>query len=255
MEKMHHRMGRFTAVGAVVAFVLGAAAPALGDTVYNTLDNSVDATAELMNLTLAGPTGSTTLKIQVDGKPDHPGCNINGTPHQLGLIATSSSPTVADTAWGGGDAIFNACNDTLTVIVTPHALGLTHVTFAEDAANTSTNGDPATTFSFAEATFDVHVTTGDGSGGGGTVCDADPAAPAWAAAMLQQSGYKPKSAGYKNYVSQVAQHMGPGATFEGFAKNSPHYADAVHDWMQTTFGITLASAASSARPGWECTPV
>lgn len=222
---------------------------ALADTVYNTLDNTVDATHELMNLTFPGSAGSTTLKIQVDGRPDHPGCNIQGGAHYIGLAASTSTPGIVDVSWLNGDAIFNDCLETLTVVVTPLAVGSTTVSFAIDEANTS--NDPHMTFSLAEATFDVNVTAGSQ----GSVCDADPAAPAWAAAILQKNGYKPKASSFSNYVSQVAQHMGNGATFEGYAKNAhPQYENSVHDWMQSRFGISLPySAAQSARPGWVCT--
>jgi len=226
-------------------------ASALADTVYNTIDNTIDATHELMNLTFPGTAGSTTLKIQVDGHPDHPGCNIQGGAHYVGLTASTSNAGIVDVSWLNGDAIFNDCLETLTVVVTPLAVGSTTVSFAIDQANTS--NDPHLTFSLAEATFDVVVTAG--TGGGGTACDADPAAPAWAAAILQKNGFKPKASNFSNYVSQVAQHMSNGATFEGWAKNAhPQYENSVHDWMQSTFGISLPySAAQSARPGWTCT--
>jgi hypothetical protein len=244
-------MTRLAVVGVLSAFLIGSALPVLADTIYDTIDNTIDATHEQMNLTFPGSPGSTTLKIQVNGHPDHPGCNIQGGSHYVGLVASTSPAGVVDIAWGGGDAIFNACTDTLTVIVTPLAVGTTTVSFAIDEANTS--NDPHLTFSLAQATFDVTVT--EGTGGGGNVCDADPAAPAWAAAILQKNGFKPKSSAFNNYISQVAHHMENGATFEGFAKNAhPQYENAVHDWMQTTFGITLPySAAQSARPGWVCT--
>lgn len=226
---------------------------AFADTIYNTIDNTIDTTHEQMNLTFPGASDSTTLKIQVDGRPDHPGCNIQGASHYLGLQATTSPTGIVDISWGGGDAIFNDCAEALTVIVTPLAVGTTTVTFSEDAANT--NHDPNLTFSFAQATFDVVVTANNGSNPPPTVCDADPAAPAWAAAILQKNGYKPKSSNFSNYVSQVANHMSNGATFEGYAKNAhPQYENSVHDWMQSQFGISLPySAAQSARPGWTCT--
>jgi len=229
------------------------AAAALADTVYNTLDNTIDATHEQMNLVVPGPAGSTTLKIEVQGHPDHPGCNIQGGSQYIGLAASTSTPGIVDVTWANDDSVFNDCTETLTVIVTPLAVGTTTVSFAEDASKTSR--DPHLTFSLGESTFDVNVTAG--SGGGGTICDADPAAPAWAAAILQKNGFKPKASSFSNYVSQVAHHMSNGATFEGFAKNAhPDYENAVHDWMQSTFGISLPySAAQSARPGWECTTV
>jgi hypothetical protein len=244
------KLSRFRLTVVAILALAGMTASAFADTVYNTIDNTVDATHEQMNLTFPGSNGSTTLQLQVDGRPDHPGCNINGA-HYLGLAASTSPAGIVDISWGGGDAIFDECTDVLTVIVTPLAVGATTVTFTEDEANTSK--DPHMTFNFGQATFDVNVTAGSS----GNACDADPAAPAWAAAILQKNGYKPKSSNFSNYVSKVANHMGNGATFEGYAKNvHPEYENAVHDWMQSSFGISLPySAAQSARPGWVCTSI
>jgi len=237
---------------ALAVFVMASAA--MADTVYNTLDNTIDATHESMNLTFPGSNGSTTLKIQVDGHPDHPGCNIQGGSQYLGIAALNSNAAVASVSWLNDDSTFNGCAETLTVIVTPLAVGSTTISFEEDALRSS--HDPHMTFSFGEATFDVNVTDGS-TGGGGNVCDADPAAPAWAAAILQKNGFKPKASNFSNYVSQVAQHMSNGATFDGWAKNAhPSYENAVHDWMVSALGLTLPySAAQSARPGWVCTRV
>ena len=84
-----------------------------------------------------------------------------------------------------------------------------------------------------------------------TGCDVDPAAPAWANAILQKAGVKSKAA--SNYVSQIAQQMGSGATFGSYAKNAhPDYENAVHDALQALTGKTLPAAQDAARPGWDC---
>jgi hypothetical protein len=240
-------------IAALAVVVFGATA-AFADTVYNTLDNTIDATHESMNLTFPGSAGSTTLQIQVQDHPDHQGCNIQGDAHYIGLSASSSNAGIVGISWLNGDDTFNTCDETLTVIVTPLAVGSTTVSFAIDSSKT--NNDPALGFSLVEATFDVVVADGS-NGGGGNVCDADPAAPAWAAAILQKNGFKPKATSFSNYVSQVAHHMTNGAMFEGNYKNEhPDYENSVHDWMVSALGLNLPySAAQSARPGWVCTPV
>jgi hypothetical protein len=246
------KIGRMLGVTLIACLAMAVfATSAMADTIYDTLDGTIDSTHELMNLTYPGAAGSTTIELQIDGRPDHPGCNIQGGAHWISLIASTSPAGIADISWANGDSTFDSCDEILTVIVTPLAVGSTTVTFAEDDSNT--NGDPHITWSFAEATFDVNVTAGSG----GNVCDADPAAPAWAAAILQKNGYKPKSSSFSNYVSQVAHHMGNGATFGGYAKNAhPDYENAVHDWMVSALGLSLPkTAAESARPGWVCTAI
>src|ERR1051325_4311067 len=171
---------KFLIVPIAVIAVVCMAAAAFADTVYNTLDNTIDATHEQMSLVLPGSPGSTTLKIEVQGHPDHPGCNIQGGSQYIGLDAVTSTSGIVDVTWLNDDSIFNDCTETLTVTVTPLAVGSTTVSFVEDAAKTSR--DPHLTFSLGEATFDVNVTAS--TGGGGNICDADPAAPAWAAAIL-----------------------------------------------------------------------
>ncbi|MGA8987674.1 hypothetical protein [Aeromicrobium sp.] len=246
---------RSLAAAALAAVVSLAGTAAVADTFYNDLDVTVDSVYETMNLTYdtansAGTTGSTVIALQIDGKNagDHPGCNIQGGPHYVALNATSSNTAVATVALSN-DGVFDVCSDTVLATVTSQGVGGADVTFAVDSART--NNDPHLTFSVVEARFRVNVS--EGSGNVVTGCDADPAAPAWAAAILQKSGVKNKTA-VKNYVSQIAAEMGQGATFAGFVKNAhPQYENAVHDRLVVLTGRSLASAASSARPGWVCT--
>lgn len=51
------------------------------------------------------------------------------------------------------------------------------------------------------------------------VCDADPAAPAWANAILRANGIKNKTT-IQNTISSVAKHMTNGAMFDGIVKNA-----------------------------------
>lgn len=243
-------------VAAVVsAGVLALAGPAaFADTVYNNLDNVIDTDYEVMNLTYdasipAGSTGAATLKIQVDGKPDHPGCNIQGGAHYIALNPVLSTPGVA-TVELSGDGVFDACSDSVTATVHAIGVGSTNVTFVIDSARTS--NDPNLTFGLDEARFTVNVT-------GGTVqppvgCDKDPAAPAWSAAIMQKSGVKPGSKDWQSVQSSVAKAMGQGATFAGYAKNAhTQYEDAVQAYVAAALpNRTIVSAQAAARPGWSC---
>lgn len=247
-----HITRKIAAVAATAALALIGPA-AFADTVYNDLDNSIDSNLETLNLTYntvagTGTSGTTTLAIQVNGQPDHPGCNIQGGPHYIALNAIVANPAVASVNLAG-NGVFDACNDTVVATVQALGLGSTNVTFAIDSSRTS--NDPKLTFRLDEAAFTVNVTEGVVNPPA-TGCDADPAAPAWANAILQKAGIKPK-AGNKNYVSIIAGEMGKGATFAGFAKNAhPQYENAVQARLQVLTGKTLPSAQSAARPGWEC---
>jgi hypothetical protein len=250
------RIPRTFAAVAVAAVVTLTGTAAVADTFYNDLDVTVDSVYETMNLTYdtansIGTTGSTVIALQIDGHPDHNGCNIQGGPHYVALVATSSNPAVA-TVTLADDGVFNDCAGTSLATVTSQGVGTADITFAVDSART--NNDPALTFSVVEAAFHVNVTEGSGVVTG---CDADPAAPAWAAAMLQKSGIKNKNQ-TTNYVSIIANEMGPGATFGSppIAKNAhPQYENAVHDRLVELTGRSIADPASSARPGWVCTPL
>jgi hypothetical protein len=249
--------GRRVAIAAAAAGLLAfGTATASADTVYNTLDGTIDATAEAMNLSVGGAAGSTTLQLQINGHSagDHPGCNLNGAPHFIQLAVTSSAPAFATAAFGVGGSTFNTCSDVVSVVVTPVAVGVTTISFSIAASNLS--NDPHLNFSLDQATFVVNVSDGiiipiE------TTCDANPAAPAWAGALLKGNGLKPKPNG-PNYVAAVAQHMTQGAAFDGFVKNADNlaYANAVWSYMKTTLGLTLPNGPSVViKPGWECTTV
>jgi hypothetical protein len=240
-------------VAGAALVLLGPAA--MADTVYNDLDNTIDSPLETLALNydsvaMAGTSGTTTLAIQVDGHPgDHPGCNIQGGAEFITLAAATSTPGVATVDLSNGGT-FDACTDTVTATVQAIGLGSTDVTFS--IVESKLSNDPHLMFSLDQAAFTVNVTEGPVTNPMG--CDADPAAPAWANAILAKANLKPKIGGV-NYVSIIAQEMGQGATFGGFVKNAhPQYENAVHDRLQVLTGRTLPSAQSAARPGWECAP-
>lgn len=240
-------------LAALAAGVLAVSTTAHADTVYNTLDTTVDAALETMTLALPGVDMTTTLQLQIDGKSagDHPGCNLNGAPHLLQLAVASSNVGVATASFVGSDT-FNTCGDVLTVNVHPVGIGTTTISVSELSSDTS--NDPNLKFSFGEASFTATVADGVITPIE-TGCDANPAAPAWAAALIKGNNLKPKG-NSPNYVSLVAQHMTQGAAFDGFVKNADNqaYANAVWSYMQTTLGLTLPKGPSDvAKPGWECT--
>lgn len=215
---------------------------AFADTVYNNLDSNL----ESMSLTGIGTTGTTTLQIQVDGKPgDHPGCNIQGGSQYITLEPVVNEAVATVTLSDGGT--FNSCGDSVVATVTAVATGTTDVTFG--IIDSKTDNDPALTFNLDQAAFSVTVTEGS-TDVPATGCDADPAAPAWANAMLQKAGIKAKAA--SNYVAQIAQQMGQGATFGGYAKNASEYPTAVHDALVALTNKEIPAPSDAARPGWEC---
>jgi len=266
--RLNRKLAAVAAAGALA--LVGPAA--FADTFYNDLETpiTVDTALESMNLTYdtansVGTTGTATIAIQVDGKnydgtlDDHPGCNIgNGDgndPHMVSLAATSTDDAVA-TVDLSNNGDFNTCTDTVTATVTSHSVGTAVIHFAIDAQNTAS--DPNMTFRTEQADFQVNVTEGGGTPPVG--CDADPAAPAWAAAILQKSGVKANTKDWNNAVASVAHIMTNGALYHGYVKNAhPQYENAVDADLVSYFAskpnIHIVSAQTAARPGWLCTPL
>lgn len=244
---------RILAVGAAAAITVLSATSARADVVYNDLDATIDSALELMNLTYdtgtnTGSSGTTRLKIQIDGHTagDHPGCNIQGGPHYISLLAHTGNAAVATVSLPT-DRRFDSCSDSIVATVTAKGLGSTTISFTIDQQNTG--NDPNLTFSLVEAAFTVNVTAG--TTGGGSSCDADPAAPAWAAAILKANGVKPGSAAARNYVAQVAGAMTKGAVFATFTKNAhPQYENAVLAFLKTATGNQ--NLVMGKKPGWTC---
>lgn len=258
-------MGMFTQAGARRATLLAVAAgtvalatfSAQADTFYNTLDTTVDSNLEVLNLATGGSDGTVTIALQIDGHPasDHPGCNLNGNPHFVEIGVNVADTNIATASFGGDPtAVFDSCSDTATVTVHPVAVGSTNVTFTQ--VDQDLAADPHMNFSYAQAAFTVNVSDGSITPVE-TGCDADPAAPAWAAAILQANGVKPGTPASKNLISQVAHNMGNGATFNGIVKNDhPDYENAVYTYLQGISSKPLTTGLDGIhRPGWECTTV
>ena len=126
---------------------------AAADDIYNNVDTSIDAEAEVMSLNVGGSTGTTTLAVLETGTGPNPadgksGCNLTGG-KTLGIAVSSSLPGVATASLS--NATFTSCGDTKTITVTPVGEGSTTITVSQVTNNTGA------TFNFAPATFKVDV--------------------------------------------------------------------------------------------------
>jgi len=211
---------------------------------------------------------------EVNGDIDHGACNIGSGQNKPFVEAaiTSSDPSVATV--DPGSMTFSGCDNPATSTI-EYGQDLT-ITLIQDLCLTKTatisivesDRGPGNSVKgvFNQETINVSVapsnpldpTCGGGGGGGGSTLCSEPAAPAWAAALLKASNLKPKQAKeISNYISRVAGHMTQGAVFDGIAKSDGEYPTAVRSYMMSTFGLSLASvdAAAAIRPGWACSPV
>jgi hypothetical protein len=249
---------RMAAVAAATALSTLVAMSASADVIYNELDTSIDAKHELMTLVEGGVDGATNLSVLVEGQPgrgkpdEHPGCDINGKHHVTLLPHVVPAGSLQVTLSNGG--VIEDCAD--KVHVTVRALTLTvgqtaEVTFTGDEV---TSKDPKLDIAYDQAAFDVTLIAATDTGDDGSRCDADPAAPAWARALLKGNDLRAKVAGKPNYVSSVARHMGKGATFEGYAKSSVSYPFLVENYLEGLLGSSLQYGPDDVRkPGWRCT--
>jgi hypothetical protein len=132
-----------TAIAAVMVTAVASA-----DIIRNTVDDSVDAVAEEMPLTLGGANGTTQLLVVPQGGDGKPGCNLTGST-SLGLSVTSSNTAVATVS--PSSVTFNSCGDAKTLTVTPVASGTATISVSQTSNNTGG------TFNLAPATFTVKV--------------------------------------------------------------------------------------------------
>ena len=133
-------------VGGSVMF--GSSMVARADDVYNTLDGTIDATVEVMNLTAGGANGSTQLKVDPAGSDGKSGCNLTGQT-TLGVSVNSSNAAVATVS--PSSVTFTSCGDVKSLTVTPVGAGSATVSLTETSNNTGG------TFNLAPATFTVSV--------------------------------------------------------------------------------------------------
>lgn len=260
-----------TGAATALTIVVGGLAPTTSadefqpDTTSTTIANLSTAT---VNITLVA---TDDAGWNGDDQPQNR-CNLRdnqsspGRAHYVVADVTSSVPTVATVS--PETISFDRCGETKAVTITAHSCGATTLSVIQDRTQGHWAGGDNAVFSDAYITVTVN-----GCNGGQppvTTC-AEPAAPAWANAILKANTTKGKTPGNANTVSQVAAQMLPGAAFPDWraghnpatqhvAKvNQAPYADAVHAYMTAPtssggLGLVLPKGpALSARPGWTCT--
>jgi hypothetical protein len=136
------------ATSAAVVFAVAGGAAALADDVYNTVDATIDTTAEVMALSVGGGTGSTTLKVNPTNTDEKNGCNLTGAT-TLVVAVESSNSAVATVS--PGSVTFTACGDIKPLTITPGVAGSTTISLKETSNNTGS------TFNLLPATFTVNV--------------------------------------------------------------------------------------------------
>jgi hypothetical protein len=263
------RSKSWAAAVAASALLVSLAGAAGADEVENDIQPQVSTGLELMTLELGSTTGSvgrTALSIWADpndgvnaGGPNADGCNFVGN-KTLTITAHNTAPGVAKIEFAGDDNVLSSCTDKITVVVTAKHKGEADITFTGDFST----GDKAdmNVFGFDRAAFHVVVNRVDsGDDGQVTKCDADPAAPAWAAAILKASGVKPGRTKYRNAIRAVAREMGPGTDFQlvprdGQFKVSPRnydYPNKVRTFLSVFLDSDgLVDPKDVHRPGWVC---
>jgi hypothetical protein len=252
---------------------LGAAAAVLGmlcsmTSVANADDFSVDST-DAAAVAVMAPSDTAVIKVELVAADDpewggdsRNECNLRAASgaHNVFASITSSNEDVATVEPASIE--FTDCGVPVEVTITTHTCnGTANIGIALDSSKS-----PAPTHvEFNETSVPVTVNQGtscDGNGGGITTC-AQPAAPAWAAAIMQKNSIKPGSKTWSSLMTQVAQAMLPGASFPNPGADHPaykvhqdDYAGAVLRFLEgqldpekTNFPKPLSEVA---RPGWVC---
>jgi hypothetical protein len=139
ISKFRKWTGRASAtVGLVAAGALALSGVSVADQIVNSLDMTIDATAEIMPLNVGGPAGTTTLYVHPTGFADVPfdakdGCNITGT-RSVTIGVASNFPTRASVS--PSSLTFTSCDDVKTITVTPRAEGSANISTRVEANNT-----------------------------------------------------------------------------------------------------------------------
>ena len=135
---------------ALAGSLLAMSAPwaALADDIYNNLDTSVDAVAEVMNLTAGGAAGTTQLYVDTQNGDGKNGCNLTGS---TTFVASVNSSNTGVATVSPSSVTFASCGEVKTLTVSPLAAGSTTISLAQ--TSNTTGG----TFNLAPATFTVQV--------------------------------------------------------------------------------------------------
>lgn len=134
-------------LAAALALVAAGAGAAHADDISNSLDTTIDSTAEVLAMNVDGPVGATTLYVQARNGDGKNGCNLSSG--QLVLDLASSNTAVA-TVSPSRVTFANGCGS-VGLSVTPVGVGSASIT-ATQVSNT-TGGS----FNLAPATFSVTV--------------------------------------------------------------------------------------------------
>jgi hypothetical protein len=144
------------------AALIGALASTAGaDTIGNNVDASVDATPEVLNLTVGAGNAAVGLFVNPTNGDLKNGCNLTGST-TLVVSVSSSNPAAATVA--PSSITFDSCGATPSITVHPVAAGTSTISLTETSNNTTG------TFDLTPATFTAQVAAAP-------VTDAD--APTW----------------------------------------------------------------------------
>jgi hypothetical protein len=154
-------------VMALAMLAAGIPAIAFADDISNDLDASIDATAEVMPLTVGDSDGTTQLYVQPRNGDDKNGCNLTGST-TLGLSVSSDNTSVATVS--PSSVTFTSCGDLKTLTVHPVAQGTATISVSQTSNNTGGS------FNLAPATFTVNVSPPPNSAPTVEVAGVDPGA-------------------------------------------------------------------------------
>ena len=196
------------------------------------------------------------------------GCNVGNATDALSVTASITSSDTAVATVDPSTMTFGACNVSQNLLITVvHAVCNTTatVTIAEASVAPNTNAVKGVFNTETIIVNSAGTTPTDPSCTGTTpgpgTCS-EPAAPAWAAALLKATSLKAKATTIANYISSVAKHMGPGTDFDTIPKSAQgtgtgdQYPTAVRNYMVSSLGLSSLASVSDARvirPGWDCT--
>jgi hypothetical protein len=264
---MFKKLAILGATAAFLGFTLGGATLAGADELQPS-----DGTTTQAPVTVT-PTASSTVSITLvalddpgwngDNHGDH--CDVKNPQNLPGhyLNATVTSANVGVATVSPSTLEFTRCGESHNIVITGVDCGDTTVT-VQDADHRTAGGKKAI---FSDGVIYVHVGGCDGGPVTGIDTCANPAAPAWAVAILQVNGYKASAKNVKNLISMVAHEMLQGAAFPDVANLDPDfdvvaksnqdaYATSVWRYLQSVSGLTLEKGPAEAkliRPGWACT--
>ena len=147
-ERQVRRRGRVSLILGTLLTALLVVSIAYADDISNNLDATIDTTAETVNLTFPGATGTVGLYVVPQNGDGKQGCNLTGSTTLVVSVASSNSSVATVSP---SSITFGSCGDTPSLTVTPQGAGTATVTLAQ------TSNSTAGTFNLAPATFTVNV--------------------------------------------------------------------------------------------------